>query len=282
MSDDDKPEVRDDAPADETVVPREDSGNGEEDFSPFDEVDEDFKPGPMHLEMGSDGLPRQIDQTAESDIPALSKETLVCMGDYSKFVIRDRWGSIVAEFEPTEVDRSPTGMWRVKTSVALERAKLALERERKASKDKGGKPEEGAHHDEYLLAALAAKFVSTHDGYGVQAPPHSDQWFTVDPVRPRCVHYARQKVSMPENAQHKLYARLCSARRTTEGAFMSVRDSGMWACDMRNPRHLGSELQLDEFDAKKIQEGANRTHLNVFDSVTSEGIFDGPEQKETH
>ena len=284
MSDDDQPEVRDDAPAQETEVPREDSGDGEEDFSPFDEVDEDFKPGPMHLELGSDGLPRQIDQTTESDIPALSKETLVCMGDYSKFVIRNRWGSIIAEFEPMDVDRSPTGWWRVKTSLALERAKLALQRERKASKGNG--KEEDPNSDDYLLGALASQFVRMRheDGYGVQAPPYSDEWFTVEPLRPPCVHYVRQKVSLPENALHKMYARLCAARRTTEGAFMSVRDQGIWACDMREPRDTTTELQLEEFDAKKIQEGAQRTHLNVFESVTSKGnpqgsIFETPQQK---
>ncbi len=283
MSDDDQPEVRDDAPAQETEVPLEDSGDGEEDFSPFDEVDEDFNPGPMHLEIAADGLPQQIDTTTESDIPALSKETLVCMGDYSRFVIRDRWGAIIAEFEPMDVDRSPTGFWRVKTSVALEKAQLALQREHK------GPRKVEYEGDDLLLAALASKFVRMRheDGYGVQPPRHSDEWFQVEPIRPPCHHYVRQKVSLPENAQHKMYARLCAARRTTEGAFMTVRDQGVWACDMREPRDTTSELQLDEFDAKKIQEGAHRTHLNVFESVTSKvkppgSIFETPQQKEKH
>ena len=68
---------------------------------------------------------------------------------------------------------------------------------------------------------------------------------------------------------------------------MTVRDQGVWACDMREPRDTTSELQLDEFDAKKIQEGAHRTHLNVFESVTSKvkppgSIFETPQQKEKH
>lgn len=288
MSDDDQPEVRDDAPAQETEVPLEDSGDGEEDFSPFDEVDEDFKPGPMHLEIAADGLPQQIDKTTESDIPALSKETLICMGDYSKFVIRDRWGEIVAEFEPTDVDRSPRGSFRVKASAAIERAKLTIERRRKELREEAKRdavvPDAKLDDDLIVLASVASKFGRSSK---MVAPRYCREWFQVRPVRPSCQHYVRQKVSLPENAQHKMYARLCAARRTTEGAFMTVRDQGVWACDMREPRDTRSELQLDEFDAKKIQEGANRTHLNVFESVTSKGnpqgsIFDTPQQKEKH
>jgi hypothetical protein len=215
----------DEARPEDTVIDVADVGDdGGEDFHPFDELDDDFKPGPAVRVMGADGLPTTIDQTSESDIPSLSRQTLVCMGDFSKFVTRDTWGNITREFSPSEVTRQPNGKWTVN---------------------------DDAGH-------LAAE---------------------VHPIRPPCRHYVRQKTTLSLNAKHFQYSRLCAARRTTEGTFMTVRDSGVWACDMREPIDLDSIKALDDFDALKIAQGENREYFSIFQAPV-DGLFEHPKPKE--
>jgi hypothetical protein len=194
----------------ETVLSIEDQGDTE--FHPFDEVKDEFQPGPMNRVMGPDGLPITVAPQALSLIPALSPATLVCMGDFSEFVQRDGshngkgpWvatGHILKRLRPEQVERLPNGRW----------------------------VEKGTNDD-------------------------------VEPLRPPCRHYVRQKGQMELNAEATQLYRLCGARRTTEGTFMSIRDYGMYACDMREPFDLASAEQLDEFDRMKVQQGKERREL---------------------
>jgi hypothetical protein len=137
-----------------------------------------------------------------SDIPSLSTETLVCMGDFSRFVLRDDYGKIQETFETAEQDRY--GRWWVARTGGID-----------------GRAE-------------------------------------VEPLRPPCIHYVRQVTQFDKNPELKDHLRLCAARRTTEGTFMSLKDIGMWACSMRSPRDLESEKLITEFDLLKMQQGRNR------------------------
>lgn len=89
--------------------------------------------------------------------------------------------------------------------------------------------------------------------------------FEVVPKRSPCKHYVRQAGSddlLPDNIMH---LRLCAARRTTEGTFMTVRDAAMWACSMREPRDFPSEEKyLDAFDQLKMEQGRERTQHTIF------------------
>jgi len=191
----------------ETTVPMVGDPDAEEDFTPFSELEEGFQPTQIQKVLAEDGLPTQVAPDAgKSDIPPLSPETLVCMGDYSTFVIRDEAGRIKDRYVPEEVECGIDGVWR------------------------------------------------NRDGTDVQ------------PIRQPCQHYVRQMTQLPENPDNQLILRLCSARRTTEGAFMSVSNLAMWACTMRSPRDLGSEQQLDEFDVKKVEEGRTRVYDSIFGS----------------
>jgi hypothetical protein len=222
-------ETRDEAPGEDTVIESiEPSPEAESEFHPFDEIDEDFRPAPAVFVNGPDGLPLRVDQTSESDIPALSKNSLVCMGDFSKFVIRNDWGDVVATFEAKDVSRSPNGKYRVKNELAR---------------------------------LQGATNIRDRDG--------EENWFEVFPIRPACQHYVRQQGSFNLNAAKKAHYRLCSARRTTEGTFMTVRDTGMWACDMREPYDAETIKVLDDFDNKKIAEGANREFFSIFQSTAA-------------
>ena len=86
----------------------------------------------------------------------------------------------------------------------------------------------------------------------------------VEPIRPRCQHYVEQSTSFELNAHALVHLRLCSGRRSNGGAFMSVRDTGIYACSMRSPRDLGSEKRLQEFNEKKIEEGLERLDDSIF------------------
>lgn len=180
----------------------------EEEFHPFDEIHDDYKPTRSGKVYGEDGLPTQDAEVLDSGIPPLSPETLICMGDTSRFVVRDKYGRIVQEFSPDQVKRMPSGTW-----------------------------------------------LATHNTEEIE----------VEPIRPACKYYARQLGQGGDNPEIKVTYRLCSARRTTEGAFMSVRDTGMWACSLREPRDLASEEKhLDLFDQNKIKEGTIRVANSIF------------------
>ena len=187
-----------------------------DEFSPFDEIADDYKPSEIKKVIGEDGLPTNAAPVAQSDIPPLSPETLVCMEDTSKFVTRDEYGKIISVWEPDKVEQLPNGKYYLK--------------------------------DEHTKKT------------------------EVQPIRPRCQHYVRQMAMFDYNAAAKVHLRLCSARRTTEGTFMTVRDSAMWGCSMREPRDIETEQKcLDEFDAQKIEQGKNREHFSIFKKEEDNG-----------
>jgi hypothetical protein len=245
MSDSENP--RDEASPDAAEVTHKATEDAETEFHPFDEVDEDFKPSPALRVSGPDGLPLTVDQTTQSDIPALSKDTLICMGDFSSFVVRDDWGEAMLVFAPVDVERAPNGRWRVAKAKVLERKDMLAEERKRLGGNALGASDE----------AIMERFLSAREIY-TQGP-----YLPVEPVRPPCRHYVRQAI------YREIY-RLCAARRTTEGTFMTVRDLSVRACDMREPYDPALARRLDDFDAMKIEEGARREYLPMFGG----GIFD--------
>jgi len=74
----------------------------------------------------------------------------------------------------------------------------------------------------------------------------------VEPLRPQCHHYARQLVPFPEEQDHQLAVRLCTARRTDEGEFLDLGNQQVLACELRTPV-IGSErAQIDAHDDRTI------------------------------
>ena len=264
MSDDDP---RDEAQAEETAIESpEPSPEAETEFNPFDEVEEDYKPASAVFVNGPDGLPMRMDHTQESDIPALSKTSLVCMGDYSKFVLRDRWGEIMATLDPKDVERAPDGRWRARPAIVIQAAEFwvaAIKKRLEVLKKEAPEGVEFNDSDNPLALILSAR---AKPGQVVE---FELEWVEVFPVRPPCRHYVRQEGSFNLNAARKAYYRLCSARRTTEGTFMTVRDTGIWACDMRDPFDAASVKALDDFDEKKVKEGESREYLSIFESTSA-------------
>jgi hypothetical protein len=246
----------DEARPDEAVIDgHEPSEDAETEFHPFDEIHEDFKPSPAVRVIGSDGLPVTIDSTEKSDIPPLSPASLVCMADTRAFVVRDRWGAVGFEFSPELVERAPDGRWRIPVSRLIDgfRGAIAELRQRMHWDEKESDAED-VWSVLYDRCGYDRCFTECRIG----------DFLLVEPIRPACRHYVRQKLAFELNAQHNQFARLCSARRTTEGTFMTVKDTGVWACDMRDPYDAESSKELDDFDALKVAQGKNREHLPMF------------------
>jgi hypothetical protein len=85
------------------------------------------------------------------------------------------------------------------------------------------------------------------------------KWTEVEPIRPVCKHYARQLSDVQDDPDFRFVARLCTLRRAEDGEFLSVRDSQVFACELRSPRDLnGSTKQLDDFDDNQIAENRKK------------------------
>lgn len=195
-----------------------------------DEVHESFTPSPMKRVTAADGMPAVVDPVRNDDIPPLTLETLVCQGDYSSFVVRGKWGSVKASFGPDEVEQSENGCWRVRL-------------------DK--------------LTDEVAELVRPPGYSDLAAYRRHAVYAEVEPRRRPCIHYGQQLTQFDLNPQKRKMLRVCMARTSTTGAYMSVDDIAMWACSIRSPRHAESEEQLRAFDDKKMEQGRTRTYTPI-------------------
>lgn len=270
MSGSDDEAGADAANEEECLAPAESGDEVDDEFSPFDEVADGFANEPLQKVIGPDGLPTPVDPGQRSDIPPLSLKSLVCMGDFSKFVLRGAFAEVIAVFSPEEVERAPCGSWRAKRAFVLDKAALEVKRMRAYLQERKDEPQVAEllaqtdedmffHALEHWAVARGTRYVVNRD------------WIEVEPIRPPCRHYVRQISQFEYNPENDVVIRLCSARRTTEGAFMSVRDRKIAACDMRAPRDLESEKIIDDFDARKIKQGMEREYFSIFSGFGPSG-----------
>lgn len=87
----------------------------------------------------------------------------------------------------------------------------------------------------------------------------------VQPIRPQCAHYARQLIPWPEDQARKFTARLCTARRTDEGEFLSVNDTQVYACELRSPPYGNESSLIDAADLVSMQMKRARALPDDFD-----------------
>ena len=209
-----------------------------------DALYEPFKNEPTPIGVDpSDGLPRPIVSQAWKDAqaPALDPDRFVCMADCSVFVIRDSWGAPVVRLEPSEVERSPDGRWRVKAETLVPKVAQRLEAAKAHRSERarhGGKLPRACSD-----AELCELMFSGHDGYVV-----------VEPIRPQCDHYARQLIPFPDDREHTMAIRLCTARRTDEGEFLDVGNQQVLACELRSPVYGNEAGRIDAFEAKTLED----------------------------
>jgi hypothetical protein len=183
--------------------------------------------------MAADGLPKPVTPTVMPFAPPLTTSNCVCLADHSSFVVRDRTGYLLASFSPEEVTRTPDGRYWVPAALAARRT-----------------PTFGR-----LLALAFCTSAAPVPDEETKQPVIS---FEVKPVRPQCRHFVRQMTDLSDNTDHVFLARLCTARRDDGGEFLSIRDSQIFACDMRDPRDESSSDRIEQFDRNKIALGEER------------------------
>jgi hypothetical protein len=240
----------------ECVVEQQDPEGTPEVWSPFEAEYDGMEMPCVPKVLGADGLATFHAPEQTSDIPELSPETLVCMAVCTSFVNRNIWGDIVATFEPAEVERSPSGRYRVSLGTWNEKIQPHL---LKINFDR---------HRDHIREWLK------HECGMLDGLDYSNDWVSVEPIRPPCRYYVRQRSHFELNPDAKDQYRLCALRRTTEGAMMSLKDRGMWACDARDPRDLATEKTMDDFDRLKTDQGKKRVFMSIFDESGRQQVED--------
>lgn len=182
-----------------------------------DFLDEAFVSEPIPVVIDpTDGLPRPVDDFDRSKLaPPFNHESFVCMED-------DRaWVEVFTD----EDDRSWGGSFL--TAVRSRWDESGDERERR----------------QFSPSQVVEKWGSKW----ARDPEGSEAYIPVRPIRPGCVHYTRTvfcadpSIPVGTFGSQDLH-RTCMARRSVGGAFMSLRDEAVYACEIRQPRDEKSEL----------------------------------------
>lgn len=74
------------------------------------------------------------------------------------------------------------------------------------------------------------------------------RWVEVRPVREKCRHYHRQLVDWNDDTDIQFMIRLCTMRKTDTGEFVSLTDTRMHGCDLRDPEIGSREYSLNDRD----------------------------------
>lgn len=208
-------------------------------YNVIDELAEPFGAGDDSPVIRSpvDGLPMHADSPTTAIAPPFTFGTVVCVEDDREYV------ELFAEELERRVDSSFLGKFL--TRMQYDDEGIELER-----------------------AKFKPKKVITK--WGVQCVETKDGLVPVRPLRERCKHYKRQvfandSESDPNAFGHKIVFRNCLIRRSVGGAFLSLRDEAVYACDYRDPPDLeSSKKHLDQTDSKRLRSNAHEVHLPLF------------------
>lgn len=240
-------------------------GVGGSSFDPDEELHEAFPVEPIPTFIGSDGMP-SFSEPDPSDTTAVpfTWETQLCIEDDREFVeifgqeLSGRGWVPVADDEDFEDDMIEEDddeklMWLspegdpVRIDFLSRYNADGTERTRRAFK-----PEEVEH-------LWGVSLVRGAPGY----------WLPVRARRERCRHYCRQVFSndsQPDPAKegHQIVFRVCKARRSNGGAYMSLGNEGIYACDFREPYDETSSRLQDKKDRFKLVERPDLLRLPLF------------------
>lgn len=208
-----------------------------------------------------DGLPRVIPAISMEDsmAPPLTVARLVCMADTSEYVVRDEYGNVKASYKPEQVTRSVSGTYwaevrGVSTWVQIWVTVVLM----------GGSVALGTSLEPWWWLVFVAAMAL--NGTILWWLSRRVMHIKVDPKRPQCRHYVRQLIPWHEDKEHNTCQRYCSALKNETGEILSISNQEVLACEIRRPRHLETETLIDDFDAKIISKGQERTdNLDEFD-----------------
>jgi len=224
-----------------------------------DEVAEQFPVEPIALVMSEeDGMPVPADESVQLALaPSFTRENVICVEDDRSYVelfaeeLTQRGWSELGDEE--DVDDDDVGQWETPTGWVIEQMR---------------------HRDRYDAEGLERtrrKFDRdmVRQRWGQTMVQVTGGWLPVKPVRERCKYYKRQvflneDVSPGEFGAMQIL-RNCTMRRSLGGAFLSLRDEAVVACDYRDPPCLES--------VKKILDDKDQYRLDNADKVEQVPLF---------
>jgi hypothetical protein len=248
-------------PAGTELAPGERDGAPEEcQFSPMEELIEQFQLAPIPTMISPiDGLITAVDEPVNY-APAFTEDNVVCIADERQFVelfheeLLDRgWA-----YDPMSLEYVLEAR-HVRVGTAADGVGFYVT----ARKAFGG---DGVQHTRSTFAPAEVKdmwghkFVGNDDGAIVP----------VRPCREKCLHYKRQVFNNDEEPDpnapgHRVYFPNCMMRRSVGGAFMSLKDQSIYACDYRDPPDQKTVAEhLDSFDRKRVVERPDKTFVPLF------------------
>lgn len=216
-----------------------------------DEMAEQFPIEPMHHVLSPrDGMPIPAgDDTQLNFAPPFTRDHVVCVEDDREYVELFAEDLVERGWKPHWLFgwRKPDGTW-IRNCVPRSRYD-----ERGDARDRDvfdtGKPRE----------RWGQRFV---EAMGELIP--------VRPVRERCKYYQRQCWANsdqpdPREFGHKKLSRNCTMRRSIGGAFLSLSDESIYACDYRDPPDPESvDVHLDEPDTRHLDSNAHLKLVPLF------------------
>ncbi len=280
-------------------------------------LDDDFHKHPLQppafATSPQDGLPMPA-VNVSFDItgaPPLLPETFVCMGDYSYFVVRKGTRQVLS-FDPQQVERDDNGGWFVRRPSddnklggfmditewyrlcgLLAREGLIQAPERTSFwvfaalwacvLASAAGILVGLNDKESPAMVIVAAFslgVSAFVLRGVQA--RDVGWpnrIVVEPLRRPCANYRRQLTDHQGDHEHRSLNRYCTAVRDENGEFVALRDSRLYACELRAPADPITEKLLDAFDQEAVAKARKQDEefdvAGALDDEKAGGIFSG-------
>lgn len=205
-----------------------------------------------------DGLPVPADEVQAEDVafaPPFTFETMVCVEDDRAYV------EVFAGEDGVDEMRRRISTYKVADGMGkpLQGAPTVAELRLKF-KPNGSHVERKRWLPKEVIELWGLRFCKDDDGRLV----------LVRPLRERCIHYKRQVFSNdavpdPDAVGGKIVFRNCMIRRSIGGAFLSLRDEGIFACDYRSPSDSESiKHVLDEPDANRLRSNAHKIKLPLF------------------
>lgn len=210
-----------------------------------------------------DGLPRPADDFV-APAPKLSKSTLVCLEDESEWI------------EVFQEDARGKNVLLEMIMTPSDQARELL-RNRRSRYDENG--------IERNPRVFKPDQVSKKFGISVVKSLKED--VVVAPKRPRCEHLVRQLTIATDIDAGGLEVRpmftYCKAFKSVSGAFLSLMDQAVCACEMRKPRDLVTEKMIVSRIKRKIEEGEKREAVPAMKGpVLKDNPFEGEEKFDIH
>jgi len=226
----------------------------ESSFDLMEEMHESFPIEEIPVVMAPDGLPDVVvpDPSQAMAVP-FTIDTVLCLADDREYV--ELWADELSArgWKIAGIDSDPSSSGDLKPRWLPSGCPSFVEFviQKRFSND-GTELERESFKPELVHRKWGVDLVKIHPEDGGDC-----QFVPVRPRREVCQHYKRQVFSnddIPDPTQfgHQLVFRVCTARRSNGGAFMSVQDEGIYACDFRSPTDLVSIRVQDKKDKKKL------------------------------